>query len=367
MNKVPPFPFFSVSGAPFERGRQYGSQARERIAVSLAIYERAFDRSGLSWQDVRPLANAFMPRIGAYDPSFLEEIRGIAHGADVEVERIVALNARTELLYGRAQRAPGPEEQGEGCTAAVALPEATLNGELIHGQNWDWIADCVRSAIVLRLDAGDGNPLLSFMEGGMLARAGFNASGVALTGNFLASDRDRGRDGVPIPLLRRRILQSGDLAAAIGAVYAAPRAFSNNMMISHAGGMAVNLEASPDEVFWLKPEKGLMVHANHFKAPGALAKVRDVGIITSPDTLYRDDRVLNQLGAKHGRLEVADFCTAFRDSFGAPKAVCRSPTPGPGGAQAATVATIVMQPAAGNMWIAPAPYLGSEFTQYSLT
>jgi isopenicillin-N N-acyltransferase-like protein len=365
-NNVEPFPFYSVGGTPSERGRQYGRQARERIAVSLAIYERAFDRSGLTWKDVRPLAHAFMPSIEAYEPSFLEEMRGIAAGADVEVERIVALNARTELLYGRAEQPPGPVEQGEGCTAAVALPEATLSGELIHGQNWDWLVDCVRSAVVLRLDTGEGNPFLGFMEAGMLARAGFNASGIALTGNFLASARDRGRAGVPIPFLRRRILESRDLGTALGAVYSAPRAFSNNMMISHAGGMAVNLEASPDEVFWLKPEHGLMVHANHFKAPGALAKIRDVGILTSPDTLYRDDRVLDHLRAKHGRLEVADFCAAFRDSFGSPKAVCRAPTSGPGGSGVATVATLVMQPAAGHMWIAPAPYLGSEFTRYSL-
>lgn len=363
---VQPFPFLRISGQPRERGRQYGRLARERIELSLSIYDRAFEKKGIPWSEVRRRARAFMPRIAAYDATLLDEIEGIAEGADLEVERIVAINARTELLYGAAPSAPSPEEQAEGCTAALALPSVTADGKLIHGQNWDWISDCAHSAVVVRIDCGDGNPFLSFMEAGMLARAGFNAAGIALTGNFLASDRDRGRDGVPIPLLRRRILRSKDLGAAVGEVYLAPRAFSNNLMISHVAGVALDLETSPDEVFWLKPAEGLLVHSNHFKTESARAKVRDVGLEVSPDSLYRDDRVQELLAAHRGHIDVEHFKAAFRDDFGLPKAVCRIPTPGPGGTESATVATIIMKPAAGRMWIAPQPYAGGEFTEYSL-
>lgn len=363
---VQPFPLLKIAGRPRERGRQYGYMARERIEVSLSIYSRAFEKKDISWNEIRRRARNFMPRIARYDAELLEEIEGIAEGAGTEVERIVAINARTELLYGGATSAPTPEEQGEGCTGALALPSTTADGTLIHGQNWDWISDCARSAVVVRVDCGDGNPVLSFMEAGMLARAGFNAAGIALTGNFLASDRDRGRDGVPIPLLRRRVLRSSSLGSAIGEVYSAPRAFSNNMMISHTAGVAIDLETSPDEVFWLKPDDGLLVHSNHFKAQSARAKLRDVGLETSPDSLYRDDRVHELLAPHRGHIGVEHFKAAFRDDFGLPKAVCRAPTVGPGGTESATVATIIMKPAAGRMWIAPQPYAGGEFTEYSL-
>jgi isopenicillin-N N-acyltransferase-like protein len=46
--------------------------------------------------------------------------------------------------------------------------------------------------------------------------------------------------------------------------------------------------------------------------------------------------------------------------------VCRSPSAGPGGASSATVATIVMDPAARRMRIAPAPFKAHRFTEYSL-
>jgi isopenicillin-N N-acyltransferase like protein len=361
---VDAFPLIAVAGDARTRGRQYGEQARSRIEVSLEIYGRAFDRLKMSWDEVARRARAFMPRIEAYDAEALAEMAGIAEGAGLTTEHIVALNARTELLYGGD--APPKQDQAEGCTAAVVMPEATKDRKLLHGQNWDWIEDCARSAIVLRADPGDGNPYLSFMEAGMLARCGLNRAGIALTGNFLASDRDSGRNGVPIPLIRRRVLRAREYGKAIGVVYEAPRAFSNNMMLSTAAGAAIDLEASPDEVFWLKPDDGLLVHANHFKAPGALAKVKDVGILASPDTLYRDDRVQQKLAAKRGQITVADLQRVFLDKFGTPAAVCREPTPGPGGANAATVATIVMRPEDGRMWIAPVPYRGANFTEYAL-
>ena len=45
-------------------------------------------------------ARAFVPAVADRYPELMEEVTGIAEGADRPVEEIVALNARTELLYG---------------------------------------------------------------------------------------------------------------------------------------------------------------------------------------------------------------------------------------------------------------------------
>ncbi len=71
--------------------------------------------------------------------------------------------------------------------------------------------------------------------------------------------------------------------------------FSNNMMISDAGNEAISLEVTPVETFWVAPEAGLLVHANHFVAPSARAKVRDLSLLTNTDSLYRDARVRQHL------------------------------------------------------------------------
>jgi isopenicillin-N N-acyltransferase-like protein len=361
------FPFVSVSGAPNERGFQLGRAAGDRIRASVEIYSRAFDAVNLGWKDVFDLARGFMPRIAAYDADLLEEMRGIATGAELELEKIIALNARTELLY-RGRKGPlTPLESTEGCTGLVAMPNVTASGRLFHAQNWDWIAECVNSAIVIRHEMPDGTVYLGFNEAGTLARAGFNSRGVALTGNFLGSDRDQGAEGVPIPFVRRRVLTSGSLEEGVEVIHASPRSFSNNMMVSQANGRAVNLETTPVEIFRVEPERGLIVHANHFRSPVAKATVRDTGIQYSPDSLYRDIRVESRLEPHLGRITEDHIKEALADDFGSPAAVCRAPTPGPGGADCATVATIVMDAALGTMWIAPAPYLGEPvFTEYSI-
>jgi len=360
------FPMIHVEGPARERGRQYGVQAGDRILKSIAIYEQAFAARGLSWEEVVELAGRFVPAIEAFDPDFLEELRGIAEGSEQRLETIVALNARTELLYWKGesqQRKGGPSDE---CTGAIVLPEATSNGRLLHGQNWDWRPSCIDSAVVLRSVPERGPAFLTFTEAGLLARCGLNSAGIAVTGNFLQSDQDFGRSGVPIPFIRRKILTSMSLAEAVGVVLRSPRAFSSNHMISDASGEAINLEAAPERVFWLYPENGLLVHSNHFKSPAAVMALQDTGVKRYPDTLYRDRRVEQFLARRRGRISAEDLKEAFRDHFGAPDSVCRHPAARPDGTTITTVACIVMEPASGEMWVAPGPVCENEFTKYTL-
>jgi isopenicillin-N N-acyltransferase-like protein len=360
-------PLLELAGDPRECGVQYGRAAGERIERSLAIYRPAFDAAGLALRDVRRIAREFMDRIEAHDPSALEEIRGIAEGAEQPVEDVVALNARTELLRGLGAGAGRESEVAEdGCTAAVVLPGATANRHTLHAQNWDWLDACADSVVVLRVSPREGPRRLVFVEAGILARCGLNSAGIGLTGNFLKCDRDDGRRGLPIPVVRRRILSSPSLCQAAETVYRSPRSFSANLMISDAQGEAIDFEATPDEVFWLAPEDGLLVHANHFVSQAALAKVRDTGLETQPHSLYRDRRVREHLLARSGRISIEDLKAALSDRYGRPYAVCREPVAVRGGAVCSTVATVIMDLTVRRMWVALTPYREHSFHEYAL-
>lgn len=357
------FKYIRVSGAPFERGRHYGAAAAEEIRFGLQIYAPAFSANGLAWDDVRRLAASFASRIEEYDANGLRELEGIAAGADLPVEDIIVLNARTELLYGGASTLT-PDE---GCTGAIALPEATSQGHVLHGQNWDWRADCLQSTVILHLLPDDGPEILTMVEAGGLARCGISSNGLAITGNFLRTQFDDGRGGVPLSFVRRKILQSASFVDAASAILDTPISFSNNVMLSWAAGEAVNFEKTPVEAFWLTADEGVLVHTNHFVSPGALAKVEDRGLSTSPDSLYRMKRVANALKAERGRLTVEHFKRAFADRFGWPHSVCRPPTVGGvGGAAVSTVATVIMDVTAGELHVAPAPYEDPTYTTYRL-
>lgn len=362
------FPMIDLEGSPQDIGLSYGRQAAALIYRSIDIYKHAFAMKGVSWKKARKLAREYLPKIENYSAEFALELRAIASGADLPIEDLVAINSRTELLYGQSSSdtKPAAETDVDGCTGAIALPETTANGHCIHGQNWDWRDECADTSIVLRIHPESGPTILTFVEAGLLARCGMNSAGIGLTGNFLQTDRDFGIEGVPLSFLRRRILMSESLAIAVQSVFEIPRTFSNNLMISQHNGEAVNLETTPHEVFWTMPDEGLLVHANHFTSQGALAKVYDLGLETNTDSLFRDRRVRKALAGNQGQLTVDHFKNAFSDRFDDPYAVCHSPVRGPGGNTSSTVATVIMDTTEGHMWIAKRPYQETYFKQYSL-
>ncbi|WP_425450161.1 C45 family autoproteolytic acyltransferase/hydolase [Virgifigura deserti] len=366
MTEPSPFPLVVVSGEPFERGRQYGAAASDRIARSVDLYSGQLEDLGCGWAEVRRLVDGFVPTMESYAPDLVEEMRGIAEGAGCEFAAVALVNARTEVLQLARRKIGLPDDDADGCTGAVILPKASADGVIIHGQNWDWRAECADTGIVLQIRREDGPDLLTFTEAGGLARNGFNAAGVAITANYLESDRDYRALGIPLPLIRRRALESQHFAHAIRAVATTPKSGSNNMMLSHVDGFAIDLECAPDEAFALYPEQDLLVHANHWVSPVALAKLKEVGISSTPDSYYRDVRVREALAARHGKLGREDLKAALSDDFGTPYAVCRPPQPNARGNLSATVAMVIMQPSAGIMEIAPLPALNRSFTTYKL-
>jgi isopenicillin-N N-acyltransferase like protein len=356
---VKPFPLIEIAGPPFARGRRYGEEARDRIIRSIALYRSRLATIGIA--DPAPLIAQFIPLIDDFGTQYLDEMRGIAAGTGVELEDIVLVNARTEIVALAKLREAHPD----GCTAVVVLAERTEDGSLIHAQNWDWLAECIDTAIVLRIKREDGPDILTFTEAGGLARSGLNAAGIAITANYLESDRDYRHSGIPLPLIRRKALEQEHLALAMKAVATTPKACSNNMTLSSAEGFAINFECAPDECFAIYPVENLLVHANHWQSPVALSKLKDAGLDDVPESFYRDWRVRRLLEGKR-RISLDEVKTALFDGFGSPFAVCRPAFDPGGGNLSATVAMIVMEPGSGFMDIAPLPALNRLFTRYRL-
>lgn len=366
MSDVRPFPLIECQGSPRERGRAHGEQARERVRLSAALYGEQLGRLGYDRQGVADLIAKFPASVMSWAPHLIEEIEGIAEGAAIDFTSVFMINARTEVLQ-IARRAQRARDEPDGCTGAVILPAAAREKRLIHGQNWDWRAECADTGVVLRILRDDGPDILTFTEAGGLMRCGFNSAGLAITANYLESDRDYRALGVPLPFIRRRALEMAHFAMAIRIIATTPKSGSNNIMLSTTAGDAIDLECAPDEAFALYPENDLLVHANHWRSPVALSKLKESGLANVPDSLYRDRRVLAALSARRGDIVAADLKNAFFDSFGSPYAVCRPTIPNELGNLSATVAMIIFEPAKGLMEIAPLPAENRAFTRYELT
>lgn len=318
-----PFPFVELEGPPLEVGKGHGVQLGDRIQVSIDFYAERFEsRANLPWGDVLARADRIADRLRSVAPDLFEEMEGIAAGSEQPTEAIVALNARTILLRSSESAEPTQEEAAE-CTTGALLPRATANNHTYVFGNWDQHFRLLDNSAFLEIRVPGKPAIFVLTEAGILIRTGFNEHGIGITGNSLGCDRDSGSaTGTPWPIVRRRVLQKQRLAPAIREVFQLQRSHSGNHVIGDSEGFAVDLEATPGEVFVVRPESDIIAHANHFVSPGAAAKVTDVYVGRSPSSLYRDVRVRDAMVARHGAITVDDIKDALRDHFGHPQSVC---------------------------------------------
>lgn len=173
MTHVLPFPFVTVSGSPYERGRSYGAAVSDRVVKSAGLYGSTLEDLGFQGAAKTRLVGDFAREIEAFGGHYIEEMHGIAAGSGVAFEDIVMINARTEIVAkARRERelsATPEDDLDDGCTGLLVMPERSATGELLHAQNWDWRAECAETSIVLRVRQEDGPDFLTFVEAGGLA------------------------------------------------------------------------------------------------------------------------------------------------------------------------------------------------------
>ena len=359
-----------IWGSPRERGLGYGRGAVAEIRRGTSHYIAQMKGLSLSESMLDDLVASYLPIIADFDADHVEEMRGIAEGADLPLSHIVLMNARTELL--KLAKMPIlragllAERHAEGCTTIIVQPERTPDNVLIHAHNWDWKASCADACIILRMRNDDGPDILTFTEAGGLARFGFNSAGIAITGNYLECERDYRDLGVPLALIRRKVLQQDNPSLAFGAAYTVKKSASNNLAISHAGtGVVHDLECAPDETLVVEPKDGLLVHSNHWLSPVALAKLRETGIADSPCSFWRQQRA-ERLLAPHAQIGLDIVREVLRDDVGAPLSICVRPRASSVTGQTATIASFLMRPELGEMQVAMLPYAGADYVRYQL-
>jgi len=355
-----PFPVISIEGDARECGVQHGTAAADRVAKTIAYYLPVFERTAkLTREEIHSRARAYGAQIEKIDADIHAELSGIAAGAKQSPEDVIAVNCRTELLYGSL----GGTKPATECTTVVALPEATKDGNILVGKNWDWRTPAIESVVVLRIRQKGKPALTMIVEAGMVGRDGFNEHGILVCGNLLVSTHDKGATGVPIPVLRRRILHSERYYDAIDSLAMAPRGASGNYLIAHRDGVAIDFETTPENVYVVYPERGLLTHSNHFQS--IVAQTTGATKYYTGDTLYRDFRAKQLLEGKIGRITIDDIKAVLKDEFGAPRAICRSPHEY-AGESTMTIASLVFDLKNDVMHVAPGQPTKSQYQQVRL-
>jgi isopenicillin-N N-acyltransferase like protein len=369
------YPHVRTGGDAYGRGRLYGEAARERVHRSLEAYEGVFRHyAGWDWPTVTAEARRFEAPIGEFGARYLDEVRGIADGAGVAFDDVLALNVRTEVMFSaKAKQAAEHERMVGECSSFAALPAETATGHTLVGQNWDWLPHSFDTVVVLEVEQDDGPAFVTVVEAGLLAKTGLNSAGLAVATNALVTDDDLGRPGVPYHVLLRALFDCETLRDALATLQTRPRSSSANYLLASSDGMAADVEAAPGDfsrLFLVFPQDGLLLHTNHFVA--SAFDGRDVGRWVMPDSPFRLERLRTALAGRSG-FRVEDFQVALADHADHPYGVCCHPDVRVDPyEQGATVASVIVDLDTRTLWLADGhpcstPYRELDYAGFLVT
>ena len=299
------WPLVEVGGTSYEMGYLHGEQAAELIQKYLVWIDRI---TGESRDVLCRNAMAFLPLMEELSSAFVEEIRGLADGAQISFDEAVLCQARGEAT----------KVGDEACTAFALKGGATQGGVTLAGQNQDLAPEYGDFAILLRAAPSDGRPrALLFTFAGQLGYAGMNEHGLAHFANALYDCP--WQMGLPHYPIKRVCLEQTDLDGIVRVLKGNATCSAGNMVVCMPGQIA-DYEIRPEgTVEYRSSDPDCIIHANHYESPDYAGYETN----SLADSCPRADRMRSLVQEAYGEISVNSRKGILADHEGYPAAICR--------------------------------------------
>ena len=338
-------PIIEARGTHREVGQQIGEQCKERIQTLLAGRRTELPK-GATWSAMLEQSKVYLEHSRAVYPQYIEELEGIAEGADVPFDEVFLIMC--EELW--------EDVMWHGCTDMAARGKATADGSTLIAHTNDLLPKTEAMLVILKVQAGSEPEYLGVSVGGIAISAGYNAAKISLTGNQL--DSNDVRPGVPRLLVVRAILGSTTLSEAMTHCLLPTRASSYNNVLADGSGEVYSMEGSATDLEAIYIKDDVMAHANHYVAPSMRRFERDRSV--NANSIIRHNRAAYLLRWNYGRLTPELFRTLLADHAGYPTSICKH------GLTTQTVFSIIIQVETLKSWIGRGHACETEYIEYQL-
>lgn len=258
-----------------------------------------------------------------------------------------------------------------GCTAFAASGSATQNGHLLIGRNFDFEGPEIfdREKAVLFYKPKDKIAFASVAWVGMTGVVtGLSAEGIFVSINAARTD-DKGRDGVPVELLLRQVLEEAhSIDEAIAIIKKAPVMVPDFYLLGDGKtGESAVIERSPTrlEVRRTGPRGGTTVLANHALQPAFTGDAENDRLRRYLTSGARHKRMAELVQKWSGSIEPRRAADILRDKKGP-----QGEPLGLGNRNAldALIAThsVIADASAGILWINEGPHILGRYIGYDL-
>lgn len=308
-----PPPLVEVYGTHREMGCQIGESRREQVRHSIdnayLLIEQSYSTLELTWDGAKIQSRKYLPFAEERYPQYIEEMRGIADGANVTFDDVMVLNAMEAVTMDALHLTR--------CTSFAVNEERTADGHVLAAHNEDWIPEDEGDVYVISAKPNDEPPFLAMTYGGLLPNVGFNAYGIAqLIDSVYPNDS---RIGIPRLVVARAVLASRRLSGAIGRTLISHRAAGYNHLLVHESGEIYSVEVSSRKFEILHGTDGYMVHTNHYLSQ-TMKEIENEPeeLISSRVRYFRADRLLRQ-NSTHN---IKSLQAIQKDHVNLPNSIC---------------------------------------------
>jgi isopenicillin-N N-acyltransferase like protein len=345
----------SFAGSPAAIGEAFGEECRAEITelyearlVNAMAQARLHGGREVDEAAVLEVARACLGPTQAHHPDGFAELEGIARGAGLALERVLAMNGLTDirdvLAWGGELEALG------GCSAFVVAGDFTRAGKLLCGQTWDLATDNMPYVLGVHRQVEGAPQTWSLTTVGCLSLIGLNERGIACgTTNIRTTDS---RPGVTYLSLIHKALSAATLSEARSAIVDAPRAGAHFYYLADGHGQGLALECTPDRAAFIEVENGAYVHTNHCLIPEHQAIE---GNTPSASSHARQDRLERLIGESCGEADLDGAKRWLGDRDNGEHAISRTDFAG-----ISSNGAVVMEPETGTIHACHGPaHLGS--------
>ncbi|MCX4245428.1 C45 family autoproteolytic acyltransferase/hydolase [Paraliomyxa miuraensis] len=341
-------PLLLSQDQPRARGRAHGEHWRQAIQELAELRWALIGRAGrLGGQHEGLAARPHLDALRQQLPALADELEGIAEGAALAPERVMALNQHGDP--GTIVRAsPGTPDAGAATYGdpggGTVIYFHGVRGPLL-GQTWDLHADAEPYVRVLRIaPAGGDREILCPTVAGCLGLGGISSLGVAVAMTPLyCPDR---RVGVVWPAIVRAMLEQPDARAAYEQLRALPRSGARYCVMAD-GHDYYGVEASVQQpVLTQLGPRAAHLHTNHCFDP-VLRKRESVP--RSSSSFHRLN-LATTLYAQQRPRDAEGLWSLLHTRDGSPGSLCIDP-PGPGAAASSTATCAVVMMRLHDGWV----------------
>jgi isopenicillin-N N-acyltransferase-like protein len=310
-------PLVRVSGSHRQIGQQIGEAVASLVVHSIQnaheVIDTTYESLQLTWDGAKIQASKYIPFAQERYPEYIDELKGIAEGSDVDFDDLGVLIGMEAVTMDALHLTK--------CTSFAVNSERTANGHVLIAHNEDWLPEDEPDIYILHVTPDDAPPFLAMTYGGLLPNIGFNEAGIAqCCDSVYPTDY---RIGIPRVIISRAVLAARTPSEAIRHMLAPLRAAGYNHLLAHESGELYNVEVSARSFALLYSENGCIVHTNHYLDP-VMQQVEDEPdeLISTRVRYYRAKRLVESTN-KH---TIQTLQSIQRDHVNYPDSICNHST-----------------------------------------